>query len=497
MKKHIIALGIAAAMGGVAGTASAQTANTLEFNREGVGHILLVPYFSTQDGNVSALNIVNTDTVNGKALKIRFRGASNSDDVYDFQVFLSPSDVWTAGISRGADGRSQLATTDKSCTLPANVNGSFIVDRLPTAAQATDRNAETREGYIEVLNMGDIYEGSTGSNARALYNATKHVNGVAPCTTSVMSALTRENSASYLRNPTTGLYGNWTIINTTRIVAYSGEATAIEARNASTGVAGTGAIVYWDQRSTGITPADAAANTADPLLVGSSPWVSPARYDLPDLSTPYTAGTSTPTVQAWELSNSIAARQIVGEFYNLASVGAATDWVVAFPTRRYFAAVRYTGSGAPAAVYNSSSLNVYFNSGNTEMGSVAGAGRAFQLCQKLGLNAVAFWDREETPRITDNIVISPGTPTSLSLCGEVSVVGINGAGVAGSATFGALTRTDISNGFIEGWGSVTVPSAEGLPVLARQYTRVNNTQTNVFYGLSYSARVTVNGSLRP
>jgi hypothetical protein len=497
MKKHIIALGVAAAMGGFAGTASAQSANTLEFNPLGVGHILIVPYFSTQDGNVSALNIVNTDTVNGKAIKVRFRGASNSDDIYDFQVFLSPSDVWTAGISRGSDGRSMLATTDKSCTLPFNVNGSFIVDRVATAAQAGDRNAETREGYIEVLNMGDIYDGGAGTNSRALYNATKHVSGVAPCTTSVLSAITRENSATYLRNPTTGLMANWTIINTTRVVAYSGEAAAIEARNASTGVTGTGAIVYWDQRSTGISPADAAANTADPLLVGSSPWVSPARYDLPDLSTPYTAGTSTPTVQAWELSNAIAARQIVGEFYNLASVGAATDWVVSFPTRRYFAAVRYTGSGAPAPVYNSSSLNIYFNSGNTEMGSVSGAGRAFQLCQRFGLNAVAFWDREETPRITDNIVISPGTPTSLSLCGEVSVVGLNGAGAAASATFGALTRTDVSNGFVEGWGSVTVPSADGLPVLARQFTRVNNTQSNVYYGLSYSARVTAKGALAP
>ncbi len=491
MKKHIIALGVAAAMGGFAGTASAQTANTLEFNPLGVGHILIVPYFSTQDGNVTALNIVNTDTVNGKAVKIRFRGASNSDDIYDFQVFLSPSDVWTAGIAKGSDGRSRLDTTDKSCTLPSVVSGPFIIDRLPT--QASDRNAETREGYIEILNMGDIYQGSTGSNALALYNATKHVNGVAPCTSSVLAAVTRENSSSYLRNPTTGLMGNWTIINTTRVVAYSGEAAAIEARNASTGAAGTGNIVFWDQRSTGIFGTDITNNTADPILVQG--FVPAARFDLPDLSTPYTAGTSTPTVQARELSDSFAARQIVGEFFNLASVGGATDWVASFPTRRYFAAVEYVGT--PGPVYNPSSLNIYFNSGNTEMGNVSGAGASYQLCQKFGLNAVRFWDREETPRITDNIVISPGTPTSLSLCGEVSVVGINGSGAASSATFGQLTRTDVSNGFVEGWGSVTVPSADGLPILARQFTRVNNTTTNVYYGLSYPARVTEKGFWAP
>jgi hypothetical protein len=79
----------------------------------------------------------------------------------------------------------------------------------------------------------------------------------------------------------------------------------------------------------------------------------------------------------------------------------------------------------------------------------------------------------------------------------VSVVGINGSGAAAGATFGALTRTDVSNGFVEGWGSVTVPSADGLPVLARQFTRVNNTTTNMYYGLSYPARVTAKGALAP
>ncbi len=107
MKKRIIALSVAAAMGGFAGSASAAEALiSWCSNPRGVGHILLVPYFSTQSANVTAINIVNTDTVRGKVIKVRFRGASNSDDVYDFQVFLSPGDVWTAGISQGADGRA-------------------------------------------------------------------------------------------------------------------------------------------------------------------------------------------------------------------------------------------------------------------------------------------------------------------------------------------------------------------------------------------------------
>jgi hypothetical protein len=504
MKKRIIALGVAAAMGGFAGSASAQPANHLAYNGEGgVGHILYVPYFSTQESNVTAISIVNTDTVNGKAVKVRFRGASNSDDVYDFQVFLSPGDVWAAGISRGSDGRSQLSTVDKSCTLPASVNGSFIVSR--TAPQAPDRNAETREGYIEILNMGDIWsDGSSGaslSNNQRLFTATKHVAGVAPCTSSVLSALTKENSSSYLRAPTTGLTGNWSIVNVSNKYIYGAGTTAIEARYTATpGVAGrpsTGKLVYWDQRDTPITAADAAANTADPLLIGASPWVVPARYDLPDLSTPYTTAgdaqpvNDRPTWQALELSDSIAARQFMGEFNTVASIGASTDWVVSFPTRRYFAAVRYTGTGAPAAVYNPSALNVYFNANNTEISAV----NKYQLCQKLGMNSLAFYDREENALNVDNIVISPGTPFTLSLCGEVSVVGINSSTIAGTATQGSLTRAYIAAGsFTEGWGSVTTPGADGLPVIANQFLRLSNTQTQQFYGVTFPTKTTAKGT---
>jgi hypothetical protein len=506
MKKRIIALSVVAALGGFAGSASAQVpaANHLAYSATGVGHILYTPYFSTQESNVTAISIVNTDTVNGKAVKVRFRGASNSDDVYDFQVFLSPGDVWTAGISKGADGRSQLATTDKSCTLPATVNGSFIVSR--TATQAADRPAETREGYIEILNMGDIWsDGSSGAsitNNQRLFTATKHVAGVAPCTSSVLSALTNENAATYLRAPTSGLTGSWSILNVSKILAYSYPMTAIEARYQEAangrGTKSTGKLVYWDQRDTPLSSTQVANNTADPLFVNN--WVQAARYDLPDLSTPYTTRGDTfpvnerPTFQALELSDAIATRQVVGEYTTIASIGGATDWVASFPTRRYFAAVRYTGTGAPAAVYNPSALNIYFNSGNTEMGSVSGAGASYQLCQKLGMSSLAFWDLEETSLNVDNIVISPGTPFSLSLCGEVAVLGINGPAAANSATFGSLTRTSVSVPYSQGWGSITTPSADGLPMIVNQFTRVNNTTTNVYYGLNFLGKTTSLGT---
>jgi hypothetical protein len=42
-----------------------------------------------------------------------------------------------------------------------------------------------------------------------------------------------------------------------------------------------------------------------------------------------------------------------------------------------------------------------------------------------------------------------------------------------------------------------VPSENGLPMLARQFLRINNTQTNVYYGMSFPARVVVPGFPAP
>jgi hypothetical protein len=489
MKKRIIALSVAAALGGLAGAASAQgwdPASELVFSDRGIGHILYVPYFSTQEGNVTAISIVNTDTVNGKVLKVRFRGASNSDDLYDFQVFLSPGDVWTAGIAQGADGRSRLDTADKSCTLPANVNGAFIASRISSAGGV----AETREGYIEILTMADIVD--AGGSYSDLFDATKHVKGVAPCDSDVLTALTYEDAKSFMSEPTTGIFANWSIINVNKIVAYSGDAAAIEAR-ASDGAPGYGRLVYWDQRSIPLSATEANTNTADPLLRGATPAIAGARYDLPDLSTPYVPGLPVcPFCQARALSDAITAQEVASEFYNEASLGAQTDIVISFPTRRYFAAVKY-GTTNTIVRNATSDGNIYFTAENTELGSAANGGKAWQICSKFGVNAVAFFDREETPSIIDDIVISPGTPTQLSICGEVTVVGVNNVSAANSATFGSVARSNVSNGFTAGWGSLSVPSENGLPMLARQFLRINNTTTNVYYGMSFPARVVMPG----
>ena len=127
-------------------THSTQVANAtaVSLNEGGIGNYLFTPYFTTQKDNNTLVSIVNNDAVNGKIVKVRFRGAANSEDLLDFQVFLSPSDVWTASLTQGADGKTVITTPDKSCTLPS-------IGTAPTA----DRTFKTNR-------LVSVYPGALG-----------------------------------------------------------------------------------------------------------------------------------------------------------------------------------------------------------------------------------------------------------------------------------------------------------------------------------------------
>lgn len=334
MKKNVLALSIAAAIGGL-GFAGGASAITTAYNGSaatagvtatrltlggvgassstGVGHILLVPYYTAQGSNATLLSITNTHTTLGKAVKVRFRAAANSDDVYDFQVFMSPGDVWTAMVSQDeTSGKAKLTTTDNSCTKPATVNGTFVVDRLSRSTWTDAEKAKnTREGYVEILNMGDIpatraatsiglTNGTIGlvtvAVANELYTAIKHVGGVAPCTGGAWSALdsdraygsgytgsvsnvieptptadgsipgyTDSSAKGVMFNPTGGLMGSWTIVNLGDASAYSSVANAVAATN-DAGAGARGALVYYPQMPVSI---DAFNRSADPLFLNN------------------------------------------------------------------------------------------------------------------------------------------------------------------------------------------------------------------------------------
>ena len=105
------------------GPGATTTATQLKWSSDEPGHQLITPYFSTQGDNNTLLSYVNVDKVNGKLIKLRFRGAGHGDTLADFMVLLAPGDVWTASLSQGPDGITRISSPDGSCTLPGMAAG--------------------------------------------------------------------------------------------------------------------------------------------------------------------------------------------------------------------------------------------------------------------------------------------------------------------------------------------------------------------------------------
>ena len=467
MKLSPIALFAAAALNT---TALAQpqpqgAATALELNRHGIGHLLVVPYFSTQGGNATLLNLFNASNTTSKAVKIRFRGAGNGDELLSFQVFLRPRDAWTANISTGAGGLPVLTTTDRSCTLPAVVNGAtFNTTRLNPALTGDALANQAREGSIEIIAMGDVIE------ATPLRTAMSPILGTPPCTASVLNALTRFDTQ--LAPPSTGLMANWILINVPQTTTWSGEAVAYEAR--LNGQASTGNNVFFPQTATLLSSADVATYTSDPLYNFDSggPIVVPSSLSLPDLSTPFTSTVASPQDQATELSFDIAAQGTVVEYLTDVNIQASTDWVVSMPTWRYHAAVDYRG---PTLITNRDTFgdpnSIYFTFVNR---SVSASGQPCYTAFTFPL--VTGYDREGS---STNFDIAP-FPFRIGPCGAVSVLSVSGGIESSSSTLHAsATRTPL-NGLLSGtdgaaqWNWLDIEGTKGLPVLVRTFMRAAN-----------------------
>lgn len=512
MKKSTLALSVAAALGGLGfvGSASAittiggATATALTENSAGIGHQLLYPYFTAQSDNATLINVINTDTVRGKLVKVRFRGAGNSDDLYDFQLLLSPGDVYTAAVSKdAASGLAKLASGDKTCVLPANANNAtFATSRVdPTPAKGDAAN-ETREGYIEMINMADIPSGS------ALFTAIKHVAGVAPCTASALDILKTditggltEAATRGLTPPSGGLTGDWVILNQLNTAAWSGAATALRA----TGGTGLGNLVFWPQifgTPSQVTAATLPTVTADPLFTNAV--VAPQFYDLPDLSTPYVTTDLSAAARADDTSLNLQITSLKHQIVTSSDIGAVTDVVLSQPTRRYAVAVNYTGSAATdnnLATTGKTASAVYRTVGTPAYNAVNTSLYSRQVClDTVNIpNVQNVFDREETtPTVgSTSFVISPNVPsaaTIMLICGEASVLSVNqgGTAAASSALSATVARSDatFAAAYTLGWANwdLSTANAAGLPVLGSTFMRARNGTVN--YGFSFNHKST-------
>lgn len=170
-KLRLLGLSAAVAAGFAMQPASAQigdpnlTNGSIVNLNTSTGTAVVIPYYTVKAGWQTLINVTNT-TGNSLAVKFRMYEARNSRDVMDFNIGLSPRDVWTATVSLGPDGRPFLQTSDRSCTSPASVRTNGLAANefaYSTLGSNTSRDHDDtdgdvtrmQEGYIELLVMGE------------------------------------------------------------------------------------------------------------------------------------------------------------------------------------------------------------------------------------------------------------------------------------------------------------------------------------------------------
>lgn len=418
LKRQVAYSAVAGALAGVGMVGSAQA---VILTPDGLGEVLIFPYYTVRNNQVTAFSVVNT-TTNGKAVKVRFLEALNSQEVLDFNLYMSPNDVWAATVTSTSDG-AQVNVADMSCTTPiiaTALGGSgsepFRNSLYSTDATTNHGNDRTREGYIEVIEMGNIVPTFVVVTAGGVTfgGSITHVAGV--LTAAKCGALTTSWAPGGILN---------------------GSAVGSVTAN-SGGLAGTAHIISPGE-GTDISYEPSVLNAWSNLAAANHTgpgFVTPSLANVsPKASTVFSAAgvavTSTWLAQAAidPVSAVLMTASQDNEYITATDLLAGTDWVVTFPTKRF----HLTSTVRP------------FTQTFTSTGS----------CDTV---TPTVFGREEEMK-TGNIDFSPTTTTTSSLCWEANVIrfGTNASAdvLKSTATSMAISSSQI---FANGWMRLTFPS---------------------------------------
>ena len=248
----------------------AAPSHAVRVSTTGMGQVLLFPYYTVQNDNVSLISLVNT-TTQGKAVRLNLRDARGGFVIGQINVYLSAKDVWTAAIV-GTSDTVRLISNDRSCTAPAlyNVASGLPLTQLaftPPSGTAPQPSRESRrEGYVEVIEMATI------PNTTPTGIIITHVNGIAPCSRSITDVAYEPPTAD-LKPPSGGLTGTLSIINVGQGMLVSTAATALE--NFWLTGPGASAPRVWPANSTG--PGLDSGGDKDAFLHAGSALYTPQR----------------------------------------------------------------------------------------------------------------------------------------------------------------------------------------------------------------------------
>ncbi len=388
MKKSSLTTAVLAGIVGVAGFAG--TASAVQQVPYGVGQVLIYPYYTTRGNQQTLVSVVNTsDSV--KAVKVRMLESYNSTEVLDFNLFLSPWDVWTASIGELSSGLPGIATNDNSCTVPAidPAGQEFLTyGYTGTGADGGPTGIDrAREGYIEMIEMATV----VGATATAV----THTASGAPANCSP-TGIDDPANTDYVAPgdaDTTpgGLFGNGAIISVPEGIMYGYEADTLAGFNRANLFSGAGdpqpnLMSVNDDSFQATATAHVFMNNGD-VITAVYPGADPNSRRVDAVSAVF------------------AATSVMNEWVANSAGGIGSDWVLTFPTKRFYV---WTPATPPIAPFAS---------------AFAAPG---QSCDEV--KSTIFNREELTKETKDEPIFSPpppeGDPTGL--CHEVNVITFGG-----------------------------------------------------------------------
>lgn len=414
----------------LAGMSAAGAAHAVFQDPNGQGQVLLYPYYTVQSSGGNAYNtyisVVNTTNV-VKVVKVRFREGKASAEVLDFNLYLSPNDVWTGAVvpaSTDAAAPGRLVTGDVSCTNPAIPstgvdfrNFIYANDYSDIAGTGLDR---TREGYVEMIEM------ATMDPAKAPGNAAVHTASGAPTCTGLRGTNLIANAtfAGGLLAPTGGLNGTGTLINVN-----NGADAGYNARALSNM---TAAQIYADIGNN--TPNWADADPQSAVIANNNAYYSD--WTLSAFPGVYAVGAT------------MTHSNVINEYVLDSATLSNTDWVMTFPTKW--------------ALVDDVAVNPPF----TELFTKNGA------CEEISFT---YFNREERGATAADTDFSPLPPPGAAsgLCWESTVLSIrNGAthmptgstsGPLGSVNYSSV---NVTSTFQNGWANMSFTGANAVAGIA-------------------------------
>ena len=341
----------AAVLAGLAGAAGiAGTAQAVNINPDGLGQVLIYPYYTTRGGNQTLLSVVNT-TEDAKAVKVRFLEGYNSREVLDFNMYMSAYDVWVAAIADDGAGTPTLYVPDSTCTVPylfeQDSDGDGVGEQafLPFAyTGANDDGGPTgidraSEGHFEMIEMGNVNNSTETSKTLGSANAATHIltdDGPRPRNCQQLvdnwtifaaapNGMWIGDSSLDIERGNGGLFGGAAVINVNKGTMYGYSARAIQGfHDYKSGGAPSGSGNDNHYIPGDIQPGLNDGNRTDATIFFGEPLAEAVTLS-------YAGGRSVDAVSAVFMKENI-----MNEFNVETGLNALSEWVITFPTKNFY-----------------------------------------------------------------------------------------------------------------------------------------------------------------